>query len=104
MIYTGYVLGWNKDIKDYYLEIYWIAAFNLKMSFFPGECLDGCFLEPLYFFFFFESLYYFCVPKCGYIKIHGPNAQLPRSPYLFTKNKYFWSKTWPAFKKMIFIS
>ena len=57
MIYTGYVLGWNKDIKDYYLEIYWVAAFNLKMGFFPGECLDGCFLEPLYFFFWIIVLF-----------------------------------------------
>ena len=48
MIYTGYDLDGN---KDYYLEIYRTAAFNLKMSFFPENVWMAAFLEPLYFLF-----------------------------------------------------
>ena len=49
MIYTGYVLGGNKDIKGYYLEIYRKAV--SKMSFFPENVWMAAFLEPLYFLF-----------------------------------------------------
>ena len=51
MIYPGYVLGRNKDIKDYYLEIYKIAASNLKLRFFPENVCMAAFLEPPYFLF-----------------------------------------------------
>ena len=92
MIYTVYVLGETKDRKDCYLENHWLAASNLKMSFFPKKSLDSGFFRAC----LFSSLNYciiICAPKYSYIKSQGLDPKLPRSPYLFTKNKYFWSKT-----------
>ena len=56
MIYTGHILDWNKDIKDYYLEIYWIAASNVKMGFLPKNVWMADFWSLV--IFFFESLCY----------------------------------------------
>ena len=92
MIYTGYILGGNKDIKDYYLEIYWLAASNLKRSFFPQKSLDGCFFETCLFSSYNHCIIV-CAPKYGYIKSQEPDPKLPWLLYLLPKNKHLWSKT-----------
>ena len=91
MFYTGYVLGGNKDIKDYYLAIYRIAASNLQMSFFAENVCMVAFWASL--FPFLNHCIIVCVPKYRCIKMDGPDPQFPRPPFVFTKSKYFLTKT-----------
>ena len=92
MIYTGYVLGGNKDIKDYFLEIYWRAASNLKMSFFPKKVWMAASLKPVYFLLTIIVLLFVRLnPVTSKVKTPNPSSL---GFYTFLrKNKYLWSKT-----------
>ena len=69
-----------------------LLLLNLKLAFIPKKILDGCFFGASLFSFLNQCIIV-RVLTYGYIKIHGPNSKLPCPPYLFTKIKYFLSKT-----------